>query len=150
MINGCDVMEELFIIRHGQADHLLAGTVGGWSDTSLTDLGREQARRTGEKLKKILTGKEFNFYCSDLIRAKKTAEIIGKILSKEPKVRQELRELSNGLAANKSNEEAEILKIPISEPILDCPILKLKVGICSMTEFKDLWKKSQMIYTPQH
>jgi broad specificity phosphatase PhoE len=112
-------MEELFIIRHGEAEHLLSGIVGGWTDSYLTDSGREQARKTGNKMKEILKNKDFNFYCSDLSRARETAEIIGSIICKEPIIRFDLREISNGVAANKSKEEAELLKIPMTKPILD-------------------------------
>lgn len=112
-------MQEIFIIRHGEAEHLLSGMVGGWTDSSLTSLGREQARKTGDRMKELLNGRECNYYCSDLSRARETAEIIGSILGKKPSVQFDLRELNNGIAANKSKEETEKLKKPITAPILD-------------------------------
>ncbi|MFB6367225.1 phosphoglycerate mutase family protein [Paenibacillus elgii] len=34
----------MYLIRHGEAEHLLKGVVGGWSDTPLTENGRVQAK----------------------------------------------------------------------------------------------------------
>ncbi|WP_090675322.1 histidine phosphatase family protein [Paenibacillus tianmuensis] len=113
------MLKELYLIRHGEAEHLLKGVVGGWSDTPLTENGRVQAKLTGKRLCSLLSGKPINFYSSDLTRASDTAEIIGQIISKSPIVVKELRELSNGLAANKTKEQAEELKRPITYPILD-------------------------------
>lgn len=70
-------MQKLIVVRHGEAEHLLTGTVGGWTDTKLSEVGMEQALRTGQRLETFLTGTDFNFYCSDLERAYDTARIIG-------------------------------------------------------------------------
>lgn len=112
-------MEELIIIRHGQSSHLIESKTGGWSDTPLTKMGREQAKLTGKKLQAMLKNKEYRLYSSDLSRARQTAEIIGGYINCEPANKFELRELNNGIAANKSREEARMLEIPITQPILD-------------------------------
>ncbi|WP_285891309.1 histidine phosphatase family protein [Paenibacillus pasadenensis] len=113
------MLKELYLIRHGEAEHLLKGMIGGWTDTPLTDRGRAQAELTGERLASLLSGKPIGYYSSDLTRASDTAEIIGRAISKSPIAVEELRELNNGLAANKTKEQAEALKRPITYPILD-------------------------------
>lgn len=112
-------LKKLIVVRHGEAEHILTGTVGGWTDTKLTPVGKEQAVRTGQRLAKLLDGTQFNFYCSDLKRAHDTARIVGSVLQSEPVVAPELRELNNGIAANKTKEEAEALRLPQTDPILD-------------------------------
>ncbi|MFK7693243.1 histidine phosphatase family protein [Paenibacillus sp. HJGM_3] len=112
-------MKELYVVRHGEAEHLLTGTVGGWTNTSLTDLGREQARNTGKRLRKFLGGRAINYYSSDLSRARETAEIIADEILSSPTISDHLRELNNGIAANKSKEEAEKLMLPLTEPAID-------------------------------
>ncbi len=112
-------MKHLILIRHGEAEHLLTGQVGGWTDTKLTEVGQQQARLTGVRLSQLLRDTPFNFYASDLSRARETAEIIGSAIGKHPTLVQELRELNNGRAANLSKEEAKKIKIPLTEPVLD-------------------------------
>lgn len=63
---------KLYLIRHGQSvanrDHLSAG----WGEYPLTELGREQARRVGEYLRRM---KPFDkIYVSDLVRTRQTFE----------------------------------------------------------------------------
>lgn len=98
-------MKQLILIRHGEAEHLLEGQVGGWTDTKLTEAGKQQAKCTGERLTEILKDTSFNFYTSDLNKAKATAESIGGILGKQPIVVSELREMNNGIAANLAKED---------------------------------------------
>lgn len=112
-------MNEIFIVRHGQADHLTNGKTGGWSDTRLTTVGQQQAESTGKKLLGFLKDKNYKLYCSDLSRARETAEIIGNYITCRPIIKNGLRELNNGIAANKTREEARLLEIPITKPILD-------------------------------
>lgn len=112
-------MKQLILIRHGEAQHLLEGLVGGWTDTALTEVGKKQATYTGESLTTLIKDTPFSFYASDLSRAKETAEIIGDVLGKQPVIVSELRELNNGLAANLSKDDAKKIKYPITEPILD-------------------------------
>ena len=64
-------MVRLYLIRHGQSEENLAKQHSGWSQTSLTENGREEARIVGQRLKDI----QFDqYYSSDLRRAMETQE----------------------------------------------------------------------------
>jgi probable phosphoglycerate mutase len=112
-------MKELILIRHGQSENRVRGLVGGWTDAALTELGRQQAQRTGQMLASLLTNAPFQLYSSDLARARETAEIIGQCVSCPPILVRELRELDPGIAANQPIAEAAQLQLPVTEPVLD-------------------------------
>jgi hypothetical protein len=57
-------------VRHGFPDHMVKGQTGGWTDSHLTDLAWEQARRTGSRLAQMLEGADYAFCSSDLLRAR--------------------------------------------------------------------------------
>jgi phosphohistidine phosphatase SixA len=38
-------MQELILVRHAEAEHLVSDLTGGWTDSSLTNRGRRQAER---------------------------------------------------------------------------------------------------------
>lgn len=112
-------MKELFVVRHGHADHIERGLTGGWTNSQLTQLGRQQALLTGQRLQSFLNEKSFRFYSSDLDRAKETAEIIGEILQSDLITTTALRELNWGIAVNMSLEEASKLELEKTEPLID-------------------------------
>lgn len=62
-----------YIVRHGETEWNVKGLVQGWGDSPLTKLGEEQARQLALTLSPIQLDLVFS---SDLLRAKKTAEII--------------------------------------------------------------------------
>lgn len=62
-----------YIVRHGETEWNVKGILQGQKDSPLTKQGIEQAKETGKALKKI---KFDQIYSSDLLRAKRTAEII--------------------------------------------------------------------------
>ncbi len=97
----------IILVRHGEAEHLVSNLTGGWTDTSLTENGRLQAKAVAEWLHEELHGKKLNLYCSDLKRAKETAEPIAEVLGLSPGYYIELREKNNGKAAGLTVEEAE-------------------------------------------
>ena len=63
---------KLYLIRHGESENNLAGLWTGWMDVALTEKGHEDA----QKARAILQHVTFDrVYCSDLHRAKQTAQI---------------------------------------------------------------------------
>lgn len=95
-------MKTIITIQHTQSMHNTNGMVGSWTDWELSELGMQQANRIGEKLKAVLLDKKFVMYSSDLLRAKQTAENIGKHLGISPILRIELRERNLGRCCGKS------------------------------------------------
>lgn len=78
---------ELYAIRHGQSAANAIQAHAGWAQVPLTELGREQAAKTGELLK----GMEFDrVIVSDLLRAKETAQIAlpGRDFELDPRLRE--------------------------------------------------------------
>jgi len=112
-------MNELILIRHGQAEHLINDISGGWTDTKLTELGKKQARFAGSRLKEFLDSKGLKIYSSDLSRALETAEIISSIMYIEFSSSKDLRELNTGKAINLTQTEADRIRQPMTEPLLD-------------------------------
>jgi len=65
----------LYLIRHGEVEGAASGKLLGRTDTPLSDQGLEQARQLAE----VLSIAQLSaVYCSDLRRARTTAEIIAK------------------------------------------------------------------------
>lgn len=95
-------MKTIITIQHTQSVHHTNGMVGSWTDWQLSQLGVEQANRIGEKLKAELSQKKFVMYSSDLLRAKQTAEIVGRYLGLTPILKTQLRERNLGKCCGKS------------------------------------------------
>ena len=94
-------MKTILTIQHTQSIHHTNGMVGSWTDWDLSDFGKAQAACIGRNLAKKLTG-EYVLYSSDLLRAKRTAEIIGQHLGLEPILCEALRERNLGKCCGKS------------------------------------------------
>lgn len=95
-------MKTIITIQHTQSVHHTNGMVGSWTDWELSELGIQQANQIGEKLKTELNGRKFVMYSSDLLRAKQTAECVGKYFGITPILRRELRERNLGKCCGKS------------------------------------------------
>ena len=96
-------MKTIITIQHTQSLHHTNGMVGSWTDWELSDFGKERAENIGRNLAEELSEK-YVIYSSDLLRAKQTAEIVGKHLGVEPIFKTELRERNLGEAVGKSLE----------------------------------------------
>ena len=65
---------ELLVVRHGQTEFNRRGLYQGHAESALTDVGRAQARLLGLRLRSV--GCSPNIYCSDLGRARHTAQLL--------------------------------------------------------------------------
>ena len=83
----------IWLARHGQTQTNREGRFCGHAETSLTDLGREQAARLGERLRPIALQA---VYTSDYSRAIETAGIAVAGRALTPHVDPDLRELHYG------------------------------------------------------
>lgn len=66
-------MGKLVLVRHGQSQWNLENRFTGWEDVPLTDLGRDEARRSGRLLRDVRFDRAFT---SDLQRAARTLDIV--------------------------------------------------------------------------
>lgn len=94
----------MYLVRHGEIDANIRKIYAGRSPEVLTELGREQARMMGEKLRDL---KIDEIYCSPVYRAVETAEIIGNLLTKRPIIEEAFREISVGPWEGLSEDEVE-------------------------------------------
>ncbi len=96
-------MKRIIIVQHCQSEHHVNDLTGGWTDTPLTDLGKEQANLVAKELRQMGL-EDFYLISSDLKRAYMTAEVIEKEFNVNIITNQELREYNNGDAANKTKD----------------------------------------------
>lgn len=73
-------MSILVLVRHGESQWNLENKFTGWVDVELTDKGREEAKRAGERLKDLKFDKA---YTSTLKRAQNTLTLILKVIRQE-------------------------------------------------------------------
>jgi probable phosphoglycerate mutase len=113
-------MERILILRHGYPEHMDDGRTGGWTDSHLTDLGRNQARVTAPAVARLLEGREYTFHTSDLSRTAETAREIAAALNRTPVPTDALREQDLGDANGKSTAEAGRIALnPTEGPPVD-------------------------------
>lgn len=87
------MVRRLILIRHGQTTYNATGRMQGHLDTKLSAVGYEQAKGAAA----MLRDKNFSaIVCSDLIRARETARVIGEELGLEPSIDARLRETNLG------------------------------------------------------
>jgi broad specificity phosphatase PhoE len=95
-------LTHLILIRHGETQWNRTGRYQGHSDIPLNENGREQARHLAERLR---TEPPQGIYASDLLRARETAEILGKATGAPVRLDPRLREVHQGLWEGRSLEE---------------------------------------------
>ncbi|NEE03980.1 histidine phosphatase family protein [Phytoactinopolyspora halotolerans] len=96
-------MKNVYVVTHPESTHHLDGLVGGWYDSGLSDRGVAHARAIAEALASRLPSPtaDVEIYTSDLLRARRTAEIIAEHLGVSLIVDPDLREKSYGVAGGK-------------------------------------------------
>jgi probable phosphoglycerate mutase len=95
-------MKRVIAIQHTQSIHHVNGMVGSWTDWELSELGVRQAEAIGETLTAEIGGTPWALYASDLMRARRTAEIVGARLGVQPLITPALREQNLGPAVGNS------------------------------------------------
>lgn len=92
----------IYIVRHGETEWNKTGLLQGHADSPLTTLGKEQAELIAKELRRVRFDEVF---ASDLLRAKRTAEIIALEFKLTVKTTQALREQHFGSFAGKPHHE---------------------------------------------
>lgn len=87
------LVTRLFLVRHGATDATEEGRFSGATGAELSEQGRWQAGRLGERLRQQPIAA---IYSSPLSRALDTARLVGERCDLEPIVREELREINHG------------------------------------------------------
>lgn len=96
----------IFLVTHCQSAHVVENKVGGWYDTSLTGLGIRHAKALAQRLQCALAEAERRpqLFASDLLRARETAQHVAEAIGTDVRLRQELREMSSGVAEGETLE----------------------------------------------
>lgn len=97
----------LYLARHGETSWNKKGLTQGIQDVELNAKGRSQATKLGKRLSRWDSIDAI--YCSDLMRARVTAEIIGEKLDIKPRALPLLREVNFGVWEGLSIDEIELL-----------------------------------------
>jgi probable phosphoglycerate mutase len=108
-------MKTLYVVTHPQSIHHVEKKVGGWYDTSLTDLGHRQAKAIAARLTALCADTIPSLTASDLLRCSETAEIIGRHLSVPPRLTPELREMSYGVAEGRPQAWLDARRLPVPD-----------------------------------
>jgi broad specificity phosphatase PhoE len=116
-------MKQLILVRHGETLHNVAGIAQGWADSELSDRGKEQVSRLGERLRRHNPDALF---ASPLGRALTTAKAISDILGLGITVLEDLREMSYGGWESRSfldirRDEAGVYERWIADPDVPSP-----------------------------
>jgi len=97
----------VLVVRHGETEWNTQGRWQGQQDSPLTDEGIQQALALGERLKR--SGVKVDcVYSSDLLRAKRSAEMLCKSLDMDPgliRLNVDMRERSFGIFEGRTRAE---------------------------------------------
>lgn len=140
-------MGEITIVQHCQSEHHINNLSGGWTDTPLTDFGREQANLIGNRLIKEINSEEYVLYSSDLMRAKQTAEIIGSHLNLNVIEERGLREINTGIAAGKTKDWVRENENPRLKEGYDIDYLAFEGAETPREFYKRVSKCMEKVYT---
>jgi len=97
-------MKNVYVVTHTESIHHVQGLAGGWYDTSLTENGRNQARKIAVALFSEIGEHNIPIYSSDLKRCAETAEAFAEVFNSTVILDRNLREMSWGDADGKNQE----------------------------------------------
>jgi broad specificity phosphatase PhoE len=114
---------ELILVRHGETLHNVNRITQGWSDSELSDRGREQVRLLGERVKQM---QPTALYSSPLGRAMSTAQAIADATGLEIVQLDDLREMNYGQWEGRAfldirTEDEELYRRWIADEDCPCP-----------------------------
>ncbi len=123
------------IVRHGETDWNKNGILQGWLDVPINALGRQQAHA----LAQAMAGAGFcRVWCSPLVRARETAEIVAHQLQLAPPLQHPgLKEKNFGAVQGIPKDELATLNPALLEQIVRRNPAAEFVGGESMDEFAD-------------
>lgn len=142
-------MGKLYLVRHGESEWNILSKVQGQSNTNLTSVGREQAKKVA---KRLVEEKIDIIFSSDLNRALDTARIIGKTFGLEVNTFEELREIKFGIWEGLTTQEIvdkytkehliwmkepHNLNLPEAEKLIDLQERLLRIVNTIMKDNKD-------------
>lgn len=96
---------QLIVVRHGETIYNTRNVYQGHSDSPLTADGEAQARALAPRIGTLGTAKAL--YCSDLLRAQRTAELIASPGHHEITAEPRLRERGYGIFEGRSRDEVQ-------------------------------------------
>lgn len=94
----------LILLRHGQTEYNATRRMQGHLDTELSETGVEQARAAALMMRELGVSK---IVASDLVRARRTAEIVSAVLGLDFTVDERLRETHLGQWQGKTHAEVD-------------------------------------------
>lgn len=116
-------MIRLILVRHGETVDNVNGVAQGWSDSPLTEVGREQVGRLARRLREF---RPTSIWSSTLPRALTTAKAIAAELEHEVRPLDDLREMNCGRWEGQSfldvrTNEAALYERWRRDPAIACP-----------------------------
>jgi probable phosphoglycerate mutase len=126
--------------RHGQTDWNAQGRIQGHLDVPLNDLGRRQASRLTQPLRRLGAQAVLS---SDLSRASETARIAVEPLGLDVKTDQRLREIHLGRAQGKTREELEAeFGVELSSRLRSHPLTDMDVTLLGSETGDEVWRRA--------
>jgi len=95
-------MSDLYLARHGQTAYNAEGRFQGWSPVPLDATGRAQALELAVAVRAVAP---VTLVCSDIVRARETATIVGAEIGLEPVVDARFAETETGDWTDRTFEE---------------------------------------------
>jgi 2,3-bisphosphoglycerate-dependent phosphoglycerate mutase len=106
-------VRNLYLVTHPEATHHVDGLVGGWFDSDLTGRGLAHAGQILEALAGRLPAEAaVEVFSSDLLRARRTAAVVGRRLGVGVVLDADLREKSYGEAEGRPQAWLDARLIP--------------------------------------